>query len=77
MSSEKKENFSDEMDRLMKESEEREKNMTPEEKEALQKARKRHARKVRVEMQGYDKHPDEKKEDVFKDDKKEDTESKS
>lgn len=56
---------------LFEESDKRVKNMTPEETEALQKARKRHARKVRVEIQGYDKHPDEQKEDVFKDDKKE------
>ncbi len=72
MCDKKDESFSDEMDRLMRESEEREKNMTPEEKEALQKARRRHARKVRIEMQGYDKHPDEKIEDVFKDEKKKD-----
>ncbi|MGX1927885.1 hypothetical protein [Flagellimonas sp. 2504JD4-2] len=51
--------------------------MSTEEKEGLQKARKRHQRKVRVEMLGYDKHPDEKKEDVFKDEKKDDTENQS
>lgn len=70
MKEDKNESFSEEMDRLMKESEEREKNMSPEEKEKLKKARKRHQRKVRVEMLGYDKHPDEKKEDVFKENKR-------
>ncbi len=69
--------FSDRVKKMFEESDERVKNMTPEEREALQQARKRHARKVRVEMQGYDKHPDEKKEDVFKDDKNDGTESKS
>jgi len=44
--------------------------MSPEEKERLQKTRKRHQRKVRFEMLGYDKHPDEKNEGVFKDDEK-------
>ena len=69
--------FSEEMDKLRQEAKKRYDKMTPEEKEGLQKARKRHQRKVRVEMLGYDKHPDEKKEDVFKDDKKDDTENQS
>lgn len=33
--------------------------MTEDEKKALQKARRRHARKARIEIMGYDKHPDE------------------
>lgn len=57
--------------KLEKEAQEKFEKMTPEEKELFLAARKRHQRKVRVEMQGYDEHPDEKKEDVFKDDKKE------
>ena len=49
-----------ELEKRFEESDERVKNMTPEEREALQQARKRHALKVRIEMQGYDKHTDEK-----------------
>ena len=60
MNGQKKESFSEEINRLMRESDERVRNMTIDEREALQKARKRHARRARVEMQGYDKHPDEK-----------------
>jgi len=63
---------SERLEKLFEESDERVKNMSPEEKEGLQKARKRHQRKVRVEILGYDKHPDEKKEDVFKDKKEDD-----
>ncbi|CAA0175380.1 hypothetical protein ACE1MK_08725 [Tenacibaculum maritimum] len=63
--------------KLEKEAQEKFEKMTPEEKESFLAARKRHQRKVRVEMLGYDKHPDEKKEDVFKDDKKDDTENQS
>jgi len=73
MTSKDKDNqdFSDEMDKLREEAKERNDKMSPEEKEALQKARKRHSRKARIENLGYYKHPDEKKEDVFKDDEKE------
>lgn len=80
MTSKDKDNqdFSEEMDRLRKEAKERYDKMSPEEKEALQKARKRHSRKARIESLGYYKHPDEKKEDVFKDEKKkDDTENQS
>ena len=52
--------------KMEKEAQEKFKKMTPEEKEAFLAARKRHKRKARVEMLGYDKHPDEKKEDVVR-----------
>ena len=40
--------------------------MSPEEQAILLEKQKRHARKVRIEMQGYDQHPDETKEEVLK-----------
>ncbi len=59
------ESFSDEMDRLRKEAREKFDKMSPEEQAILLERQKRHARKVRIEMQGFDQHPNETKEDVF------------
>lgn len=66
MDNSKKESFSEEIDRLMKESEEREKKMTPDELKSLKAARQHHSRKVRSEILGYD--------DCNSENKKEDTE---
>ena len=55
----------------MKESDERIAKMSPKERKELEEASRRHERKARIEMQGYYEHPDEKKEDVFKDENEE------
>jgi hypothetical protein len=61
----KSKEFSERIDKLMIESDERISKLTPEQLEGLKASQKRHARKVRIEIQGYDQHPNETKEEVF------------
>lgn len=61
----KSKEFSGNLDKLRKEARVEFDKMSPEEQAILLERQKRHARKVRIEMQGFDQHPEETKEDVF------------